>query len=84
MSTDPRDEVRDLMARYPASPARTRAALAAAFRDEPPTEPGDVELAARMLSGFGITAGEIREGLESGALKVTAYDPKAGQDGEQR
>ena len=81
MSTDPRDEVRAAMARYPTSPARTRAALSAALGDDP--EPAPAEQAAAFLSQY-MTPAEIREGLESGALKVTAYDPKAGQDGEQR
>lgn len=75
MSTNPADEVRALLARYPrTSPAQTRAALDAALRPAP--APADEELAAaaaaEVLTRLGFTAQDIEDGLaDGGSITVT-------------
>jgi hypothetical protein len=54
-----RDEIRDLMARYPADPERTRAALDAALAPEPTA----AEQAASVLGDLGFTAEDVLDAL---------------------
>jgi hypothetical protein len=73
-----RDEIRDLMRRYPSSPDRTRAALDAAL-----AEPTPALVAASILGDYGFTAGDIRAGLaEGGSIDVLAFTDD--EDGDQR
>ena len=77
---DPADEVRSLMARYPANPARTSAALDALGRSE---QAEAEQAAASVLAGYGFTAGVIEQGIaEGGSIEVRATSPKAGDDPE--
>ena len=81
-----RDEIRDAMRRYPASTARTRAALDAALSGKPdgPDRGEAAELAAEMLGRYGITADDIREGIaEGGSIGILAFRDDA-EDGGRR